>query len=100
MKFPFVIQCFTRVKEQDFSQAVTEVVVYDELEQNNIIKIFDDSRHWIRTRKPKLKELDRFNWLEKLSYVLPFKTQLSDLIVDALKFLSGIGLGYLINQIT
>lgn len=100
MKLPFVLQFYTRVKGQDFSEPQTETVVYDEIERDNILKIYDDGSRWTRTRKPKLKELDRFNWLEKLSYVLPFKTQLSDIIVDILKFLSGLGVGYLINQIT
>lgn len=74
-----------------------EEIVYNELEYESFVTFFRGQKNVffiLSERKPKLRELKKYNIWQKISYCLPFKTQVNDIIVDAIK----VGIGILIGQ--
>ena len=82
--------------EPDYNQ-----VFYTEREMTAFMNFLNRQKYDVRIEehKPKLRELTRLSWFEKLAYLLPFKTQISDILVDVVKLVMGFVLGYLTKQL-
>lgn len=78
-------------KEPEFVE-----ILYTETELDNFKSVLNENKvsYQLQEFKPKLKELKRFNLFEKLAYAIPLRTQLSDILVDAIKVIIGIIIGY------
>lgn len=63
MKYPIVIQAYDKIRQQDYKKPASQWTVYSERESKSIEP--DLVGQWVRERKPKLKELTRFNFWQK-----------------------------------
>ena len=77
------------------------IVFYTERETDRFISRLEENKtpFRIEEHKPKLKELTRLSFFQKLAYLTPFKPQLADILVDILKFIIGFALGILTKQL-
>ncbi len=101
-KYPSKLLVWLQSKNGDINPNPDyDIVFYSEKEMNNFIDYMNRKNQDIRIEehKPKLKELKRLNFFEKLSYTIPFKNQISDILVDVIKLILGFILGYFTKQL-
>src|SRR6478736_8709414 len=95
-KYPTRIEAFALMNDGAGNRPpVYNEIFYTHKEWENFFDFLRNQKtqYQIKEFKPKLKELTRLNFFEKLSYVIPFKTQLSDILVDIVKIIIGIIIG-------
>lgn len=104
-KYPVVLSSTAnwKAKETDELKPFIVKVVYNDLEYDSFVNFYRNQKtgyYILSERKPKLKELTELSFWQKAAYFLPFKNQVSDVIVEAIKFTVTLLLGALLAKYT